>query len=301
MKKICILFLALIIVQQACAFEDVVLPQSGYNASIGAQINSLIPNEEFCEIEKKVFKKTYQNDNAKNRLARLEKEIFGMEQSGENYLERFEILLTAAEYYQDGYRLSDNKKNENSFQRVDNGNLNSKNYIQNYNFDDDYDNSDYRVPQSDYISPKIAQKNQTQYYDDYDIDEEKNGKKKSKIKQFFSDLADILTAGVVTGYTLPMNGYDYGLDSFGTYTDFAGSNFVGPPTTTYIGPSRYSNYPSYVRVPNMIRPPGYHRNPYSHGYHRPRYSPHYPNSGYYRPNGIGVRNYGMGAKVRVIR
>ena len=78
MKNFYLILIFLLIVAPANAFNDVVLPQSGYGAANNLIINEVITNEDFENLEKIIFKKTYPSDSAQKRLSRLEKEVFGM-------------------------------------------------------------------------------------------------------------------------------------------------------------------------------------------------------------------------------
>ena len=297
MKNLFLVMMMFLFPMSVQAFEDVILPQQGYGASKSAQIKNVISDEEFSDIEKRILKKTYPNDTSQNRLSRLEKTIFGMEQSGDNYEDRFENLLTAAEYYQDGYRQGESTKKyneEKKYYSADNSELNSKNYIQNYNFKPEYEQApttaktassypkDY--PQEEYY--QVPSEN----YQNYDT----NKKKPSKIKQFFTDLADILVGGAVTGYTMPMN--SYGISPYDAIMDLGGSSYISPPA--YYSPriiNSPSYYNSYVPRRNYIPAPRYNY------YGRPSMgSRYYPSTSTYRPAGVGSRTYGSGMGVHII-
>ena len=260
-----IFYLILIIIlslNQAFAFETVSIPTESSYAAQNEKELCPITDEEFSQIEKIIFKKTYSNDSPQKRISRLEKEIFGMEQKGD-YEDRFDNIITAADYYKSGYR-----KSENTAQTQDNTQtLNSKNYIQNYNFDDEKEKT--------YFSKTQPQK----YYND---DGEKVQKKQSKIKQFFSDLADIFSGGVVTGYTPSMQNYGY--DPYDAFTTIGGIGGISPsPMGVYI--PRYNRYNSsyYQRK--------YYNYPPRHNYYNPPPPPrrnYYPSAGGYN-SGAGVR------------
>ena len=265
-KYILVLIILVFAVLQACAFEDITLPQEGYDASYNAQIQEKISNEEFSDLEKKVFKKTFPNDSAQKRMIRLEKELLGMEQNG-NIEDRFDNLITASQYYQEGYRAGEksNYKTENN--KVNTyDKLDSWNYIQTYDLPESYE---------DYSAKNNYQPEQKYYYEDYNGEKARTQPKPSAIKQFFSNLASILSAGAVTGYTLPMTG-SYGLSPIDTYTNFIGPSYIGMP-----------QFPNYVYSPSNRIPNRY-------------YSPHIPPR--HRPvvPQNSARSYGSGAGVRLI-
>ena len=171
MRYLICLFLILFSFEIAFAYESVVVPEIKEKNIF--QGNNVIPSEEYDVLEKKVFKRTFKNESSLNRLARLEKEIFGMEQKGDEE-ERFENLLTASDYYS-----SDNS---------------------NYGMSDD------SIPQ--YYTYKNSIKNYKQ--DDFakSYNDENPPQKVSKIKQFMNNVAETFSDGYVTGYTPPVN-YGY--------------------------------------------------------------------------------------------
>ena len=254
------------------AFENIIIPNENSSFS---QAQSLISNEDLETLEKQILKKIYKNEPSLKRLSRLEKEIFGMEQNGD-IEQRYENLLTAAEYYNSGYR-----KNENIIQQKNNS-------PQYYTYDDTYDDFEY-------IKSKP---NKTQYYSK-DIPEYYESKaqpqKQSKIKQFFNDLAEVLSAGVVTGYTPPVYYNDF---------DILGGSSLGypqiPQVQTYINIPQ-PNYYSHVHYPyNKYSNPYYPRRYYPQSNRTYRYNRVHPNYRNYRPYGNGTSRYGSGSGVHII-
>lgn len=284
MKKHLLFLLLIVNSCFAYSFENVSIPSANSQYSANTTENSVISDEEFNILEKKIFNKTYSNDSAKNRLARLEKEIFGMEQKGSQE-ERFDNLITASDYYQSGYRQSKSIAEEKSKTKnnTEEYKINPKDYINDYNFGYESENE---------ISPKYTMNQSPSSYENNYYKEPQKIKKQSAIKQFFSDIVDALTAGVVTGYTLPMDSFDY--DPLGTYTNIGGSNFtVVPQFSTYTYIPQVNSYISPYRY-NRQRYPYITRNNYYYNPPPPRYN-------YNRtPYGNGVRNYKSGAGVRII-
>ena len=257
------------------AFENITLPAQNSEISTPVENESQISKEEFDVLEKKIFKKTFDSDISKNRLERLEKEIFGMVQKG-NEEERFENLITASEYYTAGYR----QNQSNSIVRTENSQghdiqrkINPKDYIVNYNFDDSDENEDI-IPYSAVGQP----------YSSKSIPAEPV-KKRSKFMQFLSDVADALSTGVVTGYTVPINDFD--IDTINGINTFGDNNYIGLPQST-------------VHYPRNIGP--YYRHPYYP--YATRSNNRYPSPRYnyiYNPYGSGRRNYQSGSGVKIIR
>ena len=270
MKKFFLLIL-LMNLSVVLAFENISVPE--INSEYGKQIaeESSISSDEFDAIEKKIFNKTFGTDSHKNRLSRLEKEIFGMEQKG-NEEERFENLITASDYYSAGYRQNQNITKAKEPQKID-----PRDYIVNYNFDDNKYKEEKEIPKY-----KVSQ---GAYYTVPDEDEPI--KKKSKIVRFFEDIADAITSGVVTGYTLPTD--SFGLDPFSTINNLGGTNYIGVPQfptyypQRYISPYRYNRgyYPYISRYNHNYPPPP--RNNYRHNPYR-----------------TGRKNYNTGSGVRII-
>lgn len=259
----------------AFSFENISVPaqNSGYSTENNEQ--NTISAEEFDILEKKIFRKTFGNDSAKNRLSRLEKELFGMEQKG-NEEERFENLITASDYYQSGYRQAQSRADAQAQAKKKNE-INPRDYIVNYNFDDnDYKEEreipKYKVRQEPYSSSPVAAE---------------PVRKKSKIIQFFEDIANAVTSGAVTGYTLPID--SFGIDPFGI-NNFGGTNYIGVP-----------QFPTYYPQ-SYVSPYRYNRThyPYVSGYNR-NYPPPPPKYNYNRnPYGVGRNNYNTGSGVRII-
>ena len=225
---------------------------------------SSISNEEFETLEKKIFNKTFKGDSSQKRLSRLEKEIFGMEQRG-NEEERYENLLTASDY-----------------------NYENKTYERN--------NDD--APQ--YYTYENTSKNKAYAYDIPKEDKQKP----SKVKQFFADLAEALTSGVMTGYSTPVY---YDIDPFAP-------NFIGYPShaTSFVNTPVY-NHPSYHHRHYPYSPKA--TSPYNNYYPPPIAPPPvipgqypnpnitrrtYPYNNNYYPYGTGNKIYGSGARVRII-
>lgn len=293
MKELFIfIFIQILFIPPSFAFEDITLPQEGYEASYNAQIEEKISNEAFCDIEKKIFKKTFSSDSASKRMSRLEKELFGMEQKGD-IDDRFDNIITASQYYQEGYRAgksSDYIKNE-ARPKYSYDKLDSWNYIQDYDLPERYE--DYSA-KNNYNTPSVNTKNTERYYYD-DNENNKTSQKGSKIKQFFTNLADILSAGVVTGYTPPLTG-NYGIDSFST--NFGGAGYIGlPQFPTFVytpGRNYYNSYSPSQKYRNL---PHSHRQPPPHRYIPPPHNNNYTNPHYY---GTGVKNYNSGAGIKII-
>ena len=290
MKKI-ILLILLFNVCTAFAFENISLPfgdsgisderavrsseseklKSGNGVSTQYEYQSNISKEEFSALEKKIFKKTFDSDTSKARLERLEKEIFGMLQKGDEQ-ERFENLITASDYYASGYR--PNTDNQNIKPKI-----NPKDYIVNYNFDDSNEDREYSYSkQPDYGDYESVKPN-----------------KKSKFLQFLSDIADALTSGVVTGYTLPID--DFGTDIINGINVLGGGNYIGVPQFPTYYPQRPIRRHNYRPHPYYY-PNHYYQSPsrYNHTYMPapPRYN------NYYSPYGNGRSNYNTGSKVKII-
>ncbi len=289
MKKLVLFLILSVFSSSVMAFEDVILPQDGYNASMSARIKEVVSDEEFNELEKKVFKKIYSNDTAQKRLGRLEKEVLGMEQGGD-IQDRLDNLYTAMQYYQEGYRVGENStpKNNAQYSEITQPTLNSWNYIQEYDLPKDYEPLKDYDNQNNY-SFKTAQK-QKYITEDY-LNRENINKKESKIKRFFNSLVDILSLGVVTGYTPSVGVGGFGTpDMFDSYSVFGGSNIIGLPQR-----------PGYVRMPRYMSSPNYYSS-YPKRYISPppippssRYNPHHPYT-----RGSGVRTYGSGARASII-
>ena len=272
MKNFYCIFIILLFSSNVFAFENIVVPNENSSYS---QAQMLINNEDLEPLEKQILKKTYKNDAPLKRLSRLEKEVFGMEQNGD-VEERYENLLTAAEYYKAGYRQGESLSEE-------------KETPQYYTYQNNNKNYDYSNPK-----PQKQQYYTEDYEPQYYADNSQN-KKPSKIKQFFSDLADVLSSGVVTGYTPPV--YYDSFDPLVSYPQI-------PPITSYVNIPR-TNY-SYYRPYNRYRPYSSYYKPY---YNKNRYYPLPPpppkhsyrkSSPYYRHPGSGASNYGAGTRVRVI-
>ena len=193
MRFLYIFVVIFIFSSKAIAFENVFIPNE--NSSY-TQFQNLISNEELESLENQILKKNFKNDPPLKRLARLEKEIFGMEQNGD-IENRFENLLTASEYYKSGYRQGQNTpQNDND--------------VQYYT---------YKAPSNNYNNSITDESYKNKYYPknekiptEYSSSQKDN--KQSKIKQFFEDLAEILSAGVVTGYTPPV--YNNSFDILGS-------------------------------------------------------------------------------------
>ena len=290
MKKI-ILLILLFNVCTAFAFENISLPfgdsgisderavrsseseklKSGNGVSTQYEYQSNISKEEFSALEKKIFKKTFDSDTSKTRLERLEKEIFGMLQKGDEQ-ERFENLITASDYYASGYR-------PNTGNQYIKPKINPKDYIVNYNFDDSDDMREYSYSEQP----------------DYGDYESVKPNKKSKFLQFLSDIADALTAGVVTGYTLPID--DFGTDIINGINVLGGGNYIGVPQFPTYYPQRPIRRHNYRPHPYYY-PNHYYQSPsrYNHTYMPapPRYN------NYYSPYGNGRSNYNTGSKVKII-
>ena len=266
MRYLIFLF-TLFIFNPAYSFDTVKL-QTHPEYSAENQQNS-ISNEEFNILEMKIFKKTFSHDSAENRLERLEKEIFGMIQAGSDE-DRFENLITASDYYLSGYRQTQSRA-ETQLQAEKKNKIDPRDYIVNYNFDDNSDHA--AVPE--YFDNKDPY--------DYNVKE----KKQSKIIKFFSDLADILSSGVVTGYTLPMSGFGY--DPLSTVNTIGGSDFSILP-----------QFPIYMPNTSTYQKPYYYgRRPYIHG--RRNYNPHYIKPYYnHTPYGNGNTKYQTGSGVKIM-
>lgn len=171
MKQFILLILILFSFNDVFAYESVFVPEIKDKSL--SQSNSAISSDEYEELEKKIFKKTFKNENSLKRLARLEKEIFGMEQKG-NEKERFENLLTASDYYSSS-------------------NLN-------------YKQAEDITPQ--YYTYEDSTKNYRQEDFAKSYNDENPPQKVSKIKQFMNNVAETFSDGYVTGYTPPVN-YGY--------------------------------------------------------------------------------------------
>ena len=262
-----IFLFTLFIFNAAYSFDTVKLQTLPEYTSNNQQ--NTISNEEFNILEMKIFKKTFSHDSAKSRLERLEKEIFGMIQSGSDE-DRFENLITASDYYLSGYRQTQSRA-ETQLQTGKKDKIDPRDYIVNYNFNDN--SAHDAVPE--YFN------NNDSY--DYNVKE----KKPSKITKFFSDLVDILSSGVVTGYTLPMSGFGY--DPFSTVNTIGGSDFSILP-----------QFPIYMpQTSTYVKPYNYGRNPYIRG--RRNYNPHYPKPYYnHNPYGNGNTKYQTGSGVKII-
>ena len=286
MKNFYVIVFLCLFSYSAFAFETVSIPTENSFVEQKAEEKCPISDEEFSELEKIILKKTYSKESPQKRISRLEKEIFGMEQKG-NYEDRFDNLLTASDYYKSGYRQGENIAQGQQKSNIHPQELNSKNYIKNYNFDDIYDD----VPEQKYYAQN---KPQNYYYDeDYEA-EQKPKQKQSKIKQFFSDLVDVLSAGVVTGYTPSIN--SYGFDPFDTFTNIGGSNFIGlpqSPSGVYVPRMNNNYYNSYVPRRYYAPPPPRHR---YNGYPLP--PPRRTYNSYYR-NPV-PQTYNSGAGVRIL-
>ncbi len=265
------LFLTLIIF--ACpsfSFENIVIPDA--NNNYGQQ--SVISDEEFETLEKLILKKTYKSDSSYNRLSRLEKEIFGMEQKGDEE-ERYENLLTASEYYKDGYRANENKIQKAEKPQYYTYNYSPKDYIQTY------ETQKEEQPETKYYSYNNSEE---KYYPQ----NKTSNQKQSKIKQFLNDVIETFSTGVVTGYTPPLY--------YNNFDPFGGTNIIS-----------YPQFPTYVRTPYGYNARYY---PYSQRrYNSPYYArnnsynriPPPPRHNYhYNPYGNGVRNYNSNATVKII-
>ena len=101
-----------------------------------------------------------------------------------------------------------------------------------------------------------------------------------------SGIADILSSGIVTGYTVPIDSYDINVPT-GINT-FSGTNYVGLP-----------QFPAYYPSQN-INPYVYNRQNYIY-VPRHRYNNYQPKYNYYNsPYGNGAHNYKSGARVKII-
>ena len=137
--KIFYLFLIILLsFNLSYAFETISIPNENALGTQSFNQTCPIADEEISDLEKIIFNKIYSNDNPQKRISRLEKEVFGMEQKGD-YEYRFDSLLTVSDYYKSGYRQGENlaqiQQNKYAFSDYK---LNSKNYIQNYNFNDNF-------------------------------------------------------------------------------------------------------------------------------------------------------------------
>lgn len=274
MKYFYLVAVLFIFSSQVYSFENINIP---LEQSSNTQSQYYLSNEDFEFLEKKIFKKTYKTDSSKNRLARLEKELFGMEQTGD-VEERYENVLTASEYYEDTI-----KRKESSYQK--------ENEPKYYTYE--YSPKDY--PQN------TKNNNQNNLYDnnkDYYSYSQPKPQKPSKVKQFLSDIVETFAAGAATGITPPI--YYSDLDSLG------GSSFYGFPQIT--------QFPSYVNIPNprYYYPPVSRASysPANRNYYYPRHFPPPPPSGNryyprrnnysYNPYGTGTGTYNSGTRVRII-
>ena len=268
MKKFYIIFVIFVLCSNVFGFENVVVPnsQGTFHSSQNA-----ISNGEIETLEKQILKKVFNADSPLKRISRLEKEVFGMEQKGD-IQERYENLLTASDYYKDGYR-TNNKISEESKPQYYTYDYSPKNYNQT------------NLPENS------IKQNFNNYDFDYYIPQKTSQQKQSKVKQFFTDLAEALSAGVVTGYTTPVY---YDIDPFAP-------NFIGYPQT-----------PNYVNTPQTTRIHSYHNPyiprtttysvPYNNFYMPPStYNNYYaPRRTYYRPYGPSSTTYGSGTRVKII-
>ena len=276
MKNFYCIFIILFFSSNAFAFENIVIPNENSSYS---QAQTIINNEDLEPLEKQILKKSYTNERPLKRLSRLEKEVFGMEQTGD-IEDRYENLLTAAEYYKSGYRQGESlteEKETPQYYTYKNGN---KNY--------DYVDSKTNKQKS------YAEDYEPQYYTD-----NSSNKKPSKVKQFFNDLADVLSSGIVTGYTPPVYYSNFDpLDgtSFSSYPQI-------PPVTSYINTPRpyYNPYTRYNRpYYNSYVRPYYKQNNYYNPPPPPSRHNYRQSSPYYRYPGNGASNYGSGTRVRII-
>ena len=248
------------------AFENIVIPEA--NANYEQQ--SVISNEEFETLEKLILKKTYKSDSSSNRLSRLEKEIFGMEQKGDEE-ERYENLLTASEYYKDGYRANENNIQKAQEPQYYTYNYSPKDYIQTY------ETQKEEQPETRYYSYNNSGE---RYYPQNNT----SNKKPSKIKQFLNDVIETFSTGVVTGYTPPLY--------YNNFDPLMGTSIIG-----------YPQFPAYARTPYGYSTGYYPYRNRNYGYSRihPSRNYNYPRNNYYHnPYGNGIRTYNSGASVKII-